>query len=72
MNNQKRHLTAAAGFVMMFFAGVFYAWSLFRIALSEFFPAWTASDYSLNFTIFIICFCSAGSETGRPCGWAPP
>ena len=53
------------GFVIMLFAGVFYAWSLFRVELQAQFPSWTAKAASLNLSVFIITFCLGGLLGGR-------
>lgn len=69
MNSSSRMITAVIGFFMMLFIGVFYAWSLFRLQLVELFPDWTSADCSLTFTIFIMCFCTAGFLGGKLTGW---
>ena len=61
----RRFVAAIAGFFMMLFVGIFYAWSLFRLRLIVVFPTWTAADCSLTFTIFIMCFCAAGILGGK-------
>ncbi len=54
-----------AGFLIMLFSGVFYAWSLFRVELQAMFPSWSASAASLNLSVFIIMFCLGGLLGGN-------
>lgn len=68
MNSKKPVFVAVIGFIMMLFIGVFYAWSLFRIQLVEIFTDWTSAQCSLNFTIFVMCFCCAGFLGGKLSG----
>ena len=66
MHSEKKKIASfALGFAIMLFAGVFYAWSLFRVELQAQFPDWTASAASLNLSIFIITFCLGGLLGGR-------
>ena len=51
------------GTIMMFFMGIFYAWSRYRIILHEIFPDWTYANMSLNFSLYICVNC-VGIMTG--------
>lgn len=48
---------------MMLFIGLVYAWSIFKDPFHQIFPAWTASDLSMTFTISMI-FCGLGGFFG--------
>ena len=66
MNTKNRNIASfILGFCIMLFAGVFYAWSLFRVELQGRFPEWSASAASLNLSFFIITFCLGGLLGGR-------
>ena len=65
LNNQRKIASFVMGFFIMLFAGVFYAWSLFRVELQAQFPDWSASAASLNLSVFIITFCLGGLLGGR-------
>ena len=65
MNDRKKIASFILGFCIMLFAGVFYAWSLFRVELQARFPDWSASAASLNLSFFIITFCLGGLLGGR-------
>ncbi|MGI5935828.1 MAG: MFS transporter [Oscillospiraceae bacterium] len=64
-NRKTKYAVAVTGTLLMLLIGLFYAWSLFRVGLSEFFPAWSSADVSLNFTLFIVFFCSGGLVGGK-------
>lgn len=65
MTLDNRFFKVIIGFVMMLFTGIFYAWSLFRLELAPYFQSWSAANVSLNFTVFITCFCSGGIIGGK-------
>ena len=46
-----------SGSVVMLFAGLIYGWSVYRSAILSEFPGWTASQFSLNFSLCMTCFC---------------
>ncbi|MDR0849545.1 MAG: MFS transporter [Propionibacteriaceae bacterium] len=62
-NNKWSMLTV--GTVLMLIMGLIYAWSIFRAPLSEAFPAWSATDLSLTFTLSMVFFCIGGFVGGR-------
>ena len=48
----------------MLFLGAMYAWSYFKVALSEAYPMWSQTQITLNFTIMMSCFCLGGLLAG--------
>lgn len=52
-----RWLQAAAGVVILLFAGVVYAWSVLSTPIAQEFPDWTKAQLSLTFTIVMACYC---------------
>jgi OFA family oxalate/formate antiporter-like MFS transporter len=61
----KRWVYLIAGALMMLFFGLIYAWSIFRVAFSEIYPAWNVSDLSMTFTISMVFFCIGGFISGK-------
>lgn len=57
--NDKRWLRLAAGVVMLFFAGIIYAWSILKAPLAQEL-AFDNSSLGLNFTITMGFFCIGG------------
>lgn len=59
-----RAARVAAGALLMLFLGAMYAWSYFKVALTECYPMWTQKDVTLNFTVMMSCFCLGGMSAG--------
>lgn len=59
-NNSKRWLYLVTGTVMLLFLGLIYAWSIFRVPLSQIYTDWSVSQISMTFTISMIMFCIGG------------
>lgn len=57
---KKRWLYAAAGVVILFFAGLVYAWSVLASPIGAYFSEWSAAQLSLTFTICMSFFCLGG------------
>lgn len=57
---KKRWLYAAAGVVILFFAGLVYAWSVLASPIGAYFSDWSAAQLSLTFTICMSFFCLGG------------
>lgn len=62
---QKRWAFVVCGTIMMLCLGTLYAWSIFRAPFAELYPAWTASDLSMNFTVSMVCYCVGGFLGGK-------
>lgn len=62
---QKRWAYVVCGTIMMLCLGTLYAWSIFRAPFAELYPAWTASDLSMNFTVSMVCYCIGGFLGGK-------
>lgn len=60
MNNGKRWLYLFTGTLILLFLGLIYAWSIFKVPLSNEFGSWTESQLSMPFTISMMCFCLGG------------
>ena len=61
-----RYISLVVGFLIMLLAGVYYAWSLFRVELiGTYFPDWTASATAMNFSLLVITLCLGGLAGGR-------
>jgi len=60
-----RWFYVAIGTVMMLCLGTLYAWSIFRTPFAQLYPAWTASNLSVNFTISMVCYCTGGYLGGK-------
>lgn len=52
-----RWLYVLAGFLILIFAGLIYAWSVLSAPIAEEFPDWSNSQLSLTFTLVMIVFC---------------
>jgi len=52
-----RWVYAIAGVIIMLFAGLIYAWSIFAGPIKLEFTSWTSAQLSLTFTICMSCFC---------------
>ena len=52
-----RWVYAIAGVIIMLFAGLIYAWSIFSGPIKLEFSTWTSAQLSLTFTICMTCFC---------------
>ncbi|MGN1154893.1 MAG: MFS transporter [Agathobacter sp.] len=50
---------------ILFFLGIIYAWSAFKIEINEMFPLFSTADLSLNFSITMISFCIGGFLGGK-------
>lgn len=48
---------AAAGTFLLLILGTFFAWSLYRVYVNDIFADFTATQLSLNFSLFVIIFC---------------
>ena len=64
MKNKKAVLRGALGLLLMLVLGAMYAWSYFRVALGDAYPAWSQTQVTLNFTILMSCFCVGGLLAG--------
>ena len=64
MKQINKSIILLVGTIIMLFLGLIYAWSIFRVPLSEIFPTWTATQVSTTFTISIICLCTGGYLAG--------
>ncbi len=56
MKNRK-YIMAAAGTFLLLILGSFFSWSLYRVYVSQSFPEFSATQLSLNFSLFVIIFC---------------
>ncbi|MCI8513305.1 MAG: OFA family MFS transporter [Lachnospiraceae bacterium] len=65
---KKRWLYAAAGVVILFFAGLVYAWSVLASPIGVYFSEWSAAQLSLTFTICMSFFCLGGLFGGLTAG----
>ena len=57
MNKLNRWVYAAIGVVVLFCAGIVYAWSVLSSPIAAEFSSWTKAQLSLTFTITMIMFC---------------
>ena len=55
----------SAAIVALTFIGIMHSWSMFRVEFSKFFPDWSASQLSMNFSIIITGFCVGGLLGGK-------
>lgn len=60
MHQPHKPLLVGAGVLMLFFLGIIYAWSVFKLHIQQAFPDFTAAELSLNFTIVMIGFALGG------------
>lgn len=65
LQERRKYLLVCA--MGMFFIGVIYGWSIFKVPLGEEF-GWTQQQLSLCYTLSICCFC-AGSLTAGLCNF---
>lgn len=65
---KNKYIIAGAGTVLLTLLGTFYAWSLFRVYISQEFPGWTAAQLSLTFTLLVVVFCFGSLFSGWACG----
>lgn len=63
MKNNK-YLYLVLGTIILLFAGLIYAWSIFKLPLQNQFPELTGENLSLTFTISMIIFCIGGIISG--------
>ena len=59
-----RWVYAAAGVVVLLFAGLVYAWSVVSRPVAAYFTGWTTARLSLTFTICMAFFCLGGLTAG--------
>lgn len=59
-----RWIYAAAGVVVLLFAGLVYAWSVLSRPLAAHFTEWSSAQLSLTFTICMSFFCLGGLAAG--------
>lgn len=57
MNKLNRWVYAAVGVLVLFCAGIIYAWSVLSAPIAAEFTEWTKTQLSLTFTITMILFC---------------
>lgn len=57
MNKLNRWIYAAVGVLVLFCAGIIYAWSVLSAPIAAEFTEWTKAQLSLTFTITMILFC---------------
>ena len=57
MNKLNRWIYAAIGVLVLFCAGIIYAWSVLSVPIAAEFTEWTKTQLSLTFTITMILFC---------------
>ena len=62
---KKRWLYLFAATFILLFLGLIYAWSIFKVALSEQFIQWDETQLSLTFTISMVFFVLSGFLSGR-------
>lgn len=55
----------ASGVLMLFFLGIIYTWSIFKVYIQAVFPTFTAAQLSMNFTLTMIGFCIGGFLGGK-------
>ena len=72
MEKVKRAKYAAAGTLVLFFAGLIYAWSVISAPIAEEFPQWTKAQLSLTFTLAMITFCAGQLICGALAGKIKP
>lgn len=63
-----RWIYAAAGVVILLFAGLVYAWSVLSIPISAYFTEWSSAQLSFTFTICMAFFCLGGLFAGTLAG----
>lgn len=64
-SGMSRGVRAAIGTFLMTLSGAMYAWSYFKLSLSEAYPDWTQTQLTLNFTLLMIFFCLGGIFAGN-------
>lgn len=57
MKQLNRWIYAAVGVVVLFCAGIIYAWSVLSAPIAAEFPMWSKAQLSMTFTITMILFC---------------
>lgn len=65
MQKHNRIVMLIAGVIMLFFLGIIYAWSIFKVPIQATFPDFTAAQLSMNFTLTMIGFCIGGFLGGK-------
>lgn len=64
MKQTKRWTYVIYGIIVMLFAGLIYGWSVYQAAMAEDFPDWSASQFSMNFSICMTFFCIGAMASG--------
>ncbi|MCD8149153.1 MAG: OFA family MFS transporter [Clostridiales bacterium] len=64
MKNLNRGFYAAAGVVVLLFAGLIYAWSVMSKSIAAARPTWNAAQLSVTFTLVMAFFCIGGLVAG--------
>lgn len=67
-----RAVCAAAGVVILIFAGLIYAWSVLSTPIAADFPEWSKAQLSLTFTIVMVVFCLGQLLCGAFAGKTQP
>ena len=57
MKKTNRWIYAGIGVLVLFCAGIIYAWSVLSVPIAQEFPAWSKAQLSMTFTITMILFC---------------
>ena len=65
-SRKSKGIILAAGFILLLFVGIVYAWSILSVPLSEEYH-WNSRQLSLNFTVMMSFFCLSGIVSGKFC-----